>query len=238
MRTIILCGGKGTRLREKTEYIPKPLVEVGGRPILYHIIDNYFWNGFREFDLACGYKGEMIEDYISRNPYESDNVEIVCHDTGIDTQTANRVEKINPDQDFMVTYGDGVSNLDIKGLVRTFLTAKEEFMMLVTGSKARSKWGLLETKKMPGSTHERLLAIHEKPILNDKVNCGFWVVQKEALKYIRKNESTEQWCARLTVHGLVAAYLHDGFWYGMDTYKDYEHLNKIWNENKTWNVNI
>lgn len=210
-----------------TEFMPKPLIEIGGIPLLYHIVNLYYEHGYREFDVACGYRGDMIYDYVKRNPYRG--AEVICHDTGDDTETANRIQQVDPKSTFMLTYGDGVGCIDISGLVEqhNYMNAS----MTITGARARSKWGYVNAEK--SGTVRGLI---EKPILNEYINSGYWVVEPHLVGMIEDNQSTEQWCDSIAKKHKVYMYRHNRFWLGMDTYKDFDYLSQLWQEHQTWDL--
>ena len=256
MRTVILCGGKGTRLKEETEFKPKPMVEVGGRPLLWHIMKMYAHYGYNQFILALGYKGDYIKnfflnqksfttdftlktkDYKKRFYFESrkevDEFEITFVDTGLETEIGERIlrcQKYIPEKDkyFMVTYGDGVSNLDIKNLVKFHKNQKTTGT--ITGVHPRSKYGVLKTNK------EGLVkSFAQKPILKDLINGGFMIFDKKVFDYIEPGEVEYIALQRLAKEKQLSLYKHDGFWHCMDTYKDYLNLNKMWETKPEWKV--
>ena len=231
MKVLILCGGKGTRLRELTEEIPKPLVELGGKPILWHIMKIYESNGFRDFVLALGYKGEMIKKYFSENK-EGWNIEFA--DTGEDTNTGGRVKKSQSyikDEEFMATYGDGVASINLKELLEQH--RKNGKIATITCVKAKSRFGLVEVDE-----NNIVQEFREKPTLPYLVNGGFFVFKKEIFDSIGENDVLEKEVfERLASKGEVAAYKFDGFWECMDTFKDMQTLNDLWNSGKAeWKV--
>jgi glucose-1-phosphate cytidylyltransferase len=248
MKVVVLCGGKGTRLREESEFKPKPLVEVGGRPILWHIMKLYAHHGFREFVMCLGYKGDMIKkyflDYDALNndvairlgheqkveclgSHEEQNFSVILADTGLDTLTGGRIKRIEKyidDDTFMVTYGDGVSNVDVTRLL-SFHHAHGK-MATVTIVRPTSRFGVLEID----SSH-RVRSFSEKPQSDGWVNAGFFVFNRDVLDYLNIDES----CAlegeplrALADAGQMMAYKHDGFFFAMDTYREYLRLNALW----------
>src|SRR3989338_2044385 len=171
MKTVILCGGKGTRLRELTDKIPKPLVEVGGRPILWHIMKVYSSQGYNDFVLALGYKGELIRSYFENNPHDF-NIEFV--DTGLETNTGGRIKKAaqHIDGEFMATYGDGLSNIEFKKLAD--FHKKHNSIATITCVMPRSQFGIVDIDEQ-----EKVIAFREKTVLPYWVNGGFFVFKKE-----------------------------------------------------------
>lgn len=258
MKTIILCGGTGTRLKEETEFKPKPMVYVGGKPILWHIMKMYAEHGYNEFVLALGYKANYIKDYFldqkaftadftldtmthKRKFYldhrkEVDDFKITFVDTGEDTLPGERILRCRDyvsggDGSFMVTYGDGVSNLDIGKLVK--FHKKQKTIGTITGVHPRSKYGLVEVNDKGLVTE-----FTEKPVLTDFVNGGFMVFEKEVFTYIKPGETEHPALQRLAREKQLSLFKHDDFWFCMDTIKEVEDLNKMWSSNtahwKTW----
>lgn len=248
-KVVILCGGMGTRLREETEYKPKPLVEIGGKPILWHIMKHYAQYGFKDFILCLGYKGDMIKNYflnyktqssdftialktgnLTIHNTEEEDWNITCVDTGEDSLTGKRLKGIKAfvgDEDFMVTYGDGVSDVNIKELLALH-TAKGK-IGTITGIHPISKYGSLKINE-ENIIHEFV----EKPILNDRINGGFFVFTKEIFEHLDDDMFEFSTLPKLAKEKKLAMYKHDGFWQCMDTYRDYAHLNKLWKEEKPW----
>lgn len=245
---LILCGGLGTRLREETEYRPKPMVEIGGRPILWHIMRTYAAHGFTNFVLLAGYRAIQIKEYFLN--YEAlrrdftitlgDHQAIEFHDghgdehwrvtiadTGVSTMTGGRVKKaaryINADR-FLLTYGDGVSDIDITALVAAHTAAGR--IGTVTGVRPPSRYGELELEA------GRVRSFNEKPQLHEgRINGGFFVFERSFLDYL----SDDAGCVlerdpleRLAADQQLSVYQHDGFWQCMDTYRDSQMLNQMW----------
>jgi len=253
--TIILAGGKGMRLLEETEFKPKPMIEIGGKPILWHIMKIYAHYGYRDFVLALGYKGDYIKDYflkqkyyesdfclntregeisnvISSDHFNKDNFNITFADTGLETPHGERVLKLKKyisGDLFMVTYGDGVANIDINKLVE--FHKNKEVIATMTGVHPISRWGLVNTDE-----NNIITQFSQKPALFDYVNGGFMVFKKEFLDILKQGDMIEDALLRLIPKKQLALYKHEGFWYGMDTYKDFMFLNKLWNEDPKWKV--
>ena len=254
--TIILCGGTGTRLREETEFKPKPMVEVGGKPILWHIMKIYEHFGFQKFVLALGYKGDYIKDYFLKQKYYETDFEvhtggekdirflentgvvredfhITCAETGLETPHGERVlllEKYLKDHElFMVTYGDGVADIDIEKLL-AFHKEKGK-IATITGVHPVSRWGLVNANDQGLVT-----AFEQKPMLFDYVNGGFMVFDRRIFQHLRPGDMIEDVLMRLIPDQQVALYKHEGFWYGMDTYKDYLFLNELWEKDPKWKI--
>jgi len=256
MRVVILCGGVGYRLKEETEFKPKPMVTVGNKPILWHIMKIFSHYGFNEFIIALGYKGDYIKDYFLNQKYLADNFtlstktgfiklhknnssnkddfKITFVDTGAETLPGERILRIKDfipetDNDFMVTYGDGVSNVNIEGLVK--FHKKHNLVGTVTGVHPRSKYGLLTIDK-----NNIIQEFSEKPILNEWINGGFMVFKKEFFSYLRVGEFEHPAIKRLINAKQLSVYIHDGFWHSMDTYNDVSDLNNLWDEDPKWRI--
>lgn len=258
MKTIILCGGLGYRLKEETEFKPKPMVLVGGKPILWHIMKIYAHFGFKDFIIALGYKGDYIKEYFlnqkyfshdftihtksgyskihrSRNEKEIDDFTLTFVDTGEETLPGERILKLKkyiPDgDDFMVTYGDGVSTVNIKELV-TF-HKRQKTIGTVTGVHPRSKYGLLKTNK----DTNKVTKFVEKPVLRGEwVNGGFMIFRYSFFNYLRPQEMEHPAIKRLIADDQLSLYIHEGFWHAMDTYSDMETLNQLWMSDPKWKV--
>jgi len=255
MKVVILCGGQGTRLREETEYKPKPMVEVGGRPILWHIMKIYAHYGFTDFILCLGYKGEVIKEYFLNYEFMNNDFtinlgsqeEFTIHrtnsredwrvtlaDTGEDTLTGGRVRRIRPYVDgerFMVTYGDGVADIDIGALVRHHLAGGK--VATLTGVHPTSRYGTVET-----DGKGRVTKFIEKPRLEDIVSAGFFVFERGVFDYIPKTDCMleREPFERLAAEEEFTVYRHEGYWQCMDTYRDFLHLNEIWKRGAPWKV--
>jgi glucose-1-phosphate cytidylyltransferase len=254
VKVVILCGGKGTRIREETEYRPKPLVEIGGRPILWHIMKLYSTHGYREFVLCLGYKGEMIKKYfLNYGPLNADftidvsSGEVVFHDahkedwvvtladTGKEAMTGarlKRVERYIDSDSFMVTYGDGVANLNIKKLVE--FHKKHGRIGTVTGVRPSSRFGELVVEG------DKAMEFREKPQVQEGViNGGFFVFNKDFFDYLSNDDSCtleREPLENLAADGELMVYLHKGFWQCMDTYRDFKLLNDLWSRGPPWKI--
>jgi glucose-1-phosphate cytidylyltransferase len=256
MKTIILCGGTGTRLKEETEFKPKPMVEIGGAPVLWHIMKIYNHFGYKDFILALGYKGSYIKDhFLKQKHYTSDialntkdgqvvtfdndtldnpadDFNIIFSDTGLETPHGERILKLKKyitEDLFMVTYGDGIADIDIQKLVDFHKTHGK--MATITGVHPISRWGLVNVD------NENLITeFAQKPMLFDYVNGGFMVFNKDFFNYLKEGDMIEDALARLVSLKQVALYKHEGFWYGMDTYKDFIYLNELWASDPKWKI--
>ena len=230
MKVVILCGGKGTRLREQTEALPKPMIEIGDKPILEHIMEIFSVYGFREFVLCLGYKAPVIRDYfVSRKIAEQKSWKIDFADTGEETQTGGRIKRVEPlitGENFMATYGDGLADIDIKKLVEFHLAHGK--IGTLTAVNPPSQFGLLDLK-----SDGQVSRFQEKPPLDHWINGGFFVFKKEFFGYLGENDILEKApLEKLSHEGALMAYRHQSFWKCMDTYKDSIALNELWNSGK------
>ncbi|GAB6267905.1 MAG: glucose-1-phosphate cytidylyltransferase [Smithella sp.] len=255
MRIVILCGGMGTRLAEQTEIRPKPLVEIGGKPILWHIMKHYSRYGFNEFILALGYKGEMIKRYfldfyslghdftitlhdgavqmMTKNKGEKWKVHLV--DTGLSTLTGDRMKKLARligNKTFMMTYGDGVCDVHLDGLLK--FHNKQQSLVTLTAVRPPARFGAVEFEG------NKIRHFQEKSILHEGwINGGFFVIEPEALNYIQGNVMWEHDpMETLAKEGKLCGYRHNGFWQCMDTARDLRYLESLWETGnapwKTW----
>ncbi len=254
---IILCGGMGTRLREETEYRPKPMVEVGGRPILWHIMKMYAAAGFTDFILCLGYKGTVIREYflnyeamytdftmelgkrdsiVYHDGHRESGWRVTLVDTGADAMTGARVRRasryVKGDR-FMLTYGDGVANVDVRALL-DFHRAHGR-VGTVTGVRPSSRFGELIAEQ------DRVIQFSEKPRTHEGlINGGFFVFERQFLEYLSDDPGCvleREPLERLAGAGQLSVFSHAGFWQCMDTYRDLQLLNEMWNAgNAAWKV--
>jgi glucose-1-phosphate cytidylyltransferase len=229
METVILCGGKGTRLREHTSAIPKPMVEIGGRPMLWHIMKMYSHYGFNKFILCLGYKGEKIREYFKDSEWD-----ITFADTGLETNTGGRIKKIEgliTGNSFFATYGDGLSDIDLQKLLDYHKSHKK--IATLTAVQPMLQFGLLKL-----NSQDIILDFEEKPKSNFWINGGFFVFERKIFEYIQENDVLEEGVfKRLAKDKNLVAYRYNGFWKCMDTYKDSAELNEIWkNGSAEWAV--
>jgi len=258
MKTVILSGGIGYRLKEETEFKPKPMVLIGNKPILWHIMKIYASYGFNDFIIALGYKGDYIKDYFLNQKYFThdftlhtksgkthihrasatepaiDDFTITFVDTGQETLPGERILRVRDyipkeDDDFMVTYGDGVGDIDLKKLL-TF-HRKQKTIGTITGVHPHSKFGQARV-----NNRNRVTEFVEKPALHEWVNGGFMVFTKKFFDYLRPNEFEHAALHRLVTDRQLSLYIHDGYWQSMDTYADVENLNKYWTSGPKWKV--
>jgi glucose-1-phosphate cytidylyltransferase len=244
---VILCGGQGTRLREETEFKPKPMVEIGGRPILWHIMRRYHRYGVRRFVLCLGYKGEMIRDYFLNYRLRQCDVtvnlrshavevhgedlaedwEVVLADTGDDAMTGARLKRALKHvrgKAFFATYGDGVADIDIEALCRTHREAGR--LATVTAVHPSSRYGEIDI------AHDRVRTFLEKPqVAEGWINGGFFVFERSAFDAVGEEADVvleTDILPQLAARGELSAFQHAGFWQGMDTYREMLVLNQIW----------
>ncbi len=257
MQVVILCGGLGTRLRGETEFRPKPLVEIGGRPILWHIMKLYAHHGFKDFVLCLGYRGNMIKDYFLNykamggdftvtlghgHPitYYGENQEqdyrVTLADTGSETMTGGRIKRVERYIDgdlFLCTYGDGVGDVDISALVD--FHRRHGRLATLTAVQPLSQYGTLDFD-VDGLQVTRF---NEKAMLDGLISAGFFVFDRRVLDYLDGDACVleQEPLQRLAADGQLMAYQHSGMWQAMDTYRDVLRLNEMWaSGGATWNV--
>ncbi len=256
MKVVILCGGFGTRLKEETEFKPKPLVTIGHMPILWHIMKIYSHYGYKDFVLCLGYKSNEIKNFFmtydilkhdftlnlgnrkSAKVYHNSNLledwTITFAETGLETNTGGRIKKIEKhikDDNFFMTYGDGLADLNINELYKFHIKHKK--IATLTSIQPTSRFGVLDFDK-----NGTVISFKEKPKLDGWINGGFFVLKKDVFDYIGENDVLEQEPIRkLAKNNQLIAFQHKGFWECMDTHRDFEMLNKIWNSgNVPWKV--
>jgi glucose-1-phosphate cytidylyltransferase len=255
LKAVILAGGLGTRLREETEYRPKPMVEIGGKPILWHIMKFYSHYGVRDFIICVGYRGNDIKEYFLN--YEAFSNDFTIHlggkaaiefhgahhesewrvtvvDTGLETNTGGRVKQIEPfidEDEFLVTYGDGLSDVNLPALIRTHRAHGR--IATVTTVQPTLRFGILEV-----ADDGTVLSFREKPRGDDWVSAGFFVFNRRVFDYLYGDLVLEQEpLQHLTKDGELMAYRHNGFWQPMDTYREFVLLEDLWNRGgRPWKV--
>ncbi|WP_103594376.1 glucose-1-phosphate cytidylyltransferase [Campylobacter concisus] len=256
MKVLLLAGGFGTRLSEETDARPKPMVEIGGKPILWHIMKIYSHYGFNDFVILLGYKGYYIKEFFANYflhrsditiDIASGKMEILNNtsepwrvtllDTGLNSMTGARIKKarkIVGDNAFMLTYGDGVANIKIDDLLKFHSSHKK--IVTMTSAQPDGRFGALEI-----SDQDQVLQFKEKPKGDGSwINAGFFVCEPEVFDYIDDDESTvfeQEPLMRLAQNGEIFTYKHHGFWMPMDTLRDKNKLNEMWRENKAeWKI--
>ncbi len=254
-KVVILCGGMGTRLREETEYRPKALVEIGGRPILWHLMRLYYHYGYRKFVLCLGYKGAMIKEYFLNyqaiqhdftmrlragasqvwdHKDQVEDWEITFVDTGPDTPTGGRLSRIRhhiQEDYFLANYCDGLSDINLEALV-AFHQEKKKVATL-SGFFARSRYGVV---KVDGGGIVNYW--QEKPLMNDRTPGGYFVFHRKIFDYLDDDCILERGPLEvLAKEGQLALYPHDGFWFCMDTFKEAQTLDEMWRSGEhPWKV--
>jgi glucose-1-phosphate cytidylyltransferase len=254
----ILCGGMGTRLREASEQLPKPLVDIGGRPILWHIMKTYSHHGFRRFVLCLGYKGNMIKEYFVdhrarmndftlrlRGAHElqfhtahaEEDWEITFAETGLTTATGARIARVADYLDaprFALTYGDGIGAVDIPAVLKAHVASRK--MGTLTGVHPSGRYGEMVLEG------DDVTAFNEKQPQTGYVNGGFFFFEREFIDEYLDPEATDQMLEhaplqRLARDGRLGVYRHEDFWMGMDTYRDWKELNGMWDDGRAdWKV--
>jgi glucose-1-phosphate cytidylyltransferase len=230
MKAVILAGGYGTRISEETKLKPKPMIEIGGKPILWHIMNRYSFYGINDFIICCGYKGDKIKEYFLENK-ESWNVS--CIDTGLETMTGGRLKRIKKlvNDTFCFTYGDTLNNLDIKKVIK--FHKRQKTLATVTACKPNEKFGILDLD------NSKVIKFQEKPKNSHWVNGGYFVLEPEVLDYI-KDDSTvweHEPMTKLVKKEELSAYRHTGFYQPMDTINEKKYLEKLWKEKEApWKV--
>jgi glucose-1-phosphate cytidylyltransferase len=260
MKVVILCGGKGTRLREETEYRPKPMVPIGNRPILWHIMKIYATHGHKDFILCLGYKGEMIKDFFRNylwmtshvtlrlgrkagvqfhSHHEEEDWTVTLADTGEESLTGGRIYRIRQflgeDPEFFITYGDGVGNIDIPASLA--FHRKHAKKLTLTAVRPPGRFGELGI-----APDGRVLEFNEKPqAAEGRINGGFFVATQGIFDYLDPNCDQvmfeRQPIRAMAKDGELMAFPHDGFWQPMDTFAEFNYLNALWAEGKApWKI--
>jgi glucose-1-phosphate cytidylyltransferase len=256
-KVVILCGGQGTRLREETEHRPKPMVDIGGRPILWHIMKHFAQHRLRDFVLCLGYKGHIIKEYflnyeamnndftvrLGRQPslqhhgsHQEQDFSVTLADTGQDTMTGGRIRRIAPylgRSAFFMTYGDGLCDVPLDQLLQFHHSHGK--LATLTSVRPFSRYGILDI-----APDRQVRSFIEKPQLDGWINAGFCVFEPEVLNYLTGDDCVleQEPLAQLAREGQLMAFPHEGFFFAMDTYRDYKALNDLWAAGdppwKTW----
>jgi glucose-1-phosphate cytidylyltransferase len=254
MKAVILAGGLGTRISEETYLKPKPMIEIGGKPILWHIMKIYSTNGINDFVICCGYKGYMIKEYfknyflhmsdvtfdIKNNKMEvhrkfAEPWKITLVDTGINTMTGGRLKQVEDhvkNETFCLTYGDGVANIDIKKLID--FHKKSKCFATLTGVQPPGRFGILDIK------NEKVTKFNEKPSGDgDWINGGFFVLEPDVFNYLTDDSSVweKEPLQTLSIENQLSVFKHTGFWQPMDTVRDQKYLEDLWGAGKApWKI--
>lgn len=255
MKAVILAGGLGTRISEETSMRPKPMIEIGGKPILWHIMKMYSAHGINEFIICCGYKGYLIKEYfanyflhMSDVTFDMANNKMEVHqkfaepwrvtlvDTGESTMTGGRLKRVKEhlinEEAFCFTYGDGLSNVDVTGLISFHM--KQKVRATLTSTVPPGRFGVLDIE------NEKVKSFREKPQGDGAlINGGFFVLSPEVIDYINGDETIWERgpLERLVKEGELAAFQHTGFWQPMDTLRDKNYLEELWQSNNApWKV--
>jgi len=254
VKVAILAGGLGTRLSEETTIKPKPMVEIGGKPIIWHIMKEYAAQGFKEFVIALGYKGEIIKDYFLNYHYRARSLTVrldsgqsmvhngggedwVVHllDTGLDTNTGGRIKRVAEfigNERFMLTYGDGVSNVNISNLLD--FHSQQGSKVTLTAVRPPARFGQMIID------NGHVTSFKEKPQIGEGwINGGFFVLEPDIINYIEGDRTSWEFesLEQLATEGQIAAYQHEGFWQCMDTLRDVHLLDRLWSEGKApWKI--
>ena len=254
MKAVILAGGLGTRMREETEFRPKPMVEIGGKPVLWHIMKIYAEAGITDFVICAGYKGEIIKNYfynygvsnmdftvklgshdeiVYHGNHDEFNWTVTVADTGPKTMTGGRIKRIQKyvgDEPFLCTYGDGVADVDIQSLIEQHKSHGK--LATMTTTKPLSRFGVVDIEP-DGSVKN----FREKPKVEDWINIGYFVFQPEVFSLIDGDQTVleEEPLHKLADQNQISAFAHEGFWQPMDTFRESQLLNEIWDTgNAPW----
>ena len=254
VKVVLLAGGLGTRMREETEYKPKPMVEIGGRPVLWHLMKSFSHFGLNEFVVCTGYRGDVIKDYFLN--YDARMNDFTAHlgyasriemhgihnevelrvtvaDTGSNTMTGGRVKRIQKyvEGRFIVTYGDGLADVDVAQLLKFHESHGK--LATVTTVRPLSRFGVMDL-----DANGKVERFREKPQTDDYVNAGFFVFEPEVFDFLDEECVLEQApLEKLANLGELMAYRHEGFWQPMDTYREFVMLNEIWDSGEApWKV--
>jgi len=233
MKAVILAGGYGTRISEESQLKPKPMIEIGGMPILWHIMKIYSKYKINDFVICCGYKGNIIKEYFNKSDFSSWNIELV--DTGLDTMTGGRIKKIQNliDDTFCLTYGDGLSNVNINNLIS--FHKKNKSVGTLTAIHPPERFGVL-------TLSENLVTEFNEKHTGESswINGGFFVFEPELFDYLHSGDSTileKTPLETLAKEQRLTAFKHTGFWHPMDTLRDKKYLEELWTlKNAPWKI--
>ena len=254
MKCVILAGGYGTRISEETDLKPKPMVEIGGMPILWHIMKIYSTRNINDFIICCGYKGYMIKEYfanyflhmsdvtidVKNNKMEvhkksAEPWKVTLVDTGLETMTGGRLRKIKDyvkNDTFCFTYGDGLSNVNLRDLIN--FHHKKKTLATVTAVQPAGRYGTLSVEK------DKVFDFAEKPAGDGNwINGGYFVLEPDVFDYIKDNSTVweREPLEKLSKKGQLSAYKHRGFWYPVDTLRDKKYVENLWNSGKApWKI--
>ncbi len=256
MKVVIFAGGKGTRISEESHLKPKPMIEVGGKPILWHILKLYESFGHNEFIICLGYKGYVIKEYfynyfihnadvtidlgsneIEVHKNKAENIKVTLVDTGLETMTAGRLKRVQQyvgNEDFMLTYGDGLSNIDMEAQLKFHREKGKICTMTIV--QPGSRFGLMDV-----DDNDIVRTFMEKPKEDGAwINGGFFILKPEVFKYLHDDADDIMWERQpledLAKDGELAAFKFRGFWKCMDTLRDNQDLNNMWNNNPQWKL--
>lgn len=255
MKAVILAGGMGTRMREETEFRPKPMVEIGGRPILWHIMKTLSAQGINDFVICLGYKGDQIKDFfmnyearthditvklgengglVRHSESPSENWSVTLVNTGPITMTGgriNRIKKYVEGERFLCTYGDGVANINLEALTR--FHEGHGKCATVTSVRPTSRFGAMQI-----DDNQLVTKFAEKPLSEKRVNGGYFIFEPSIFDYLSDESILEKEpLEKLAVSGELKAFMHNGFWQPMDTYRENVELNELWDSNKApWKI--
>jgi len=232
LKAIILAGGRGTRLIEKTKTMPKPMLKIGNKPIIWHIIKMLSVQGIEKFIICSGYRSEILEQYFKKNK------NIIVVNTGLNTKTAKRISMvrnyIEENENFLMTYGDGLGNIKIKNLLKIHIQKKK--LATVTAVLPPPRFGSIIFK------NNLVTGFDEKPKdYKNLINGGFFILNQKIFKYLNLHKKDEMWeqspMKKLTSMSQLAVHVHKDFWHPMDTLRDNIHLNKLWKNNTApWKI--
>ncbi len=227
MKTVILCGGKGTRMGALSESLPKPLVKIGDKPVLWHIMKIYSHYGFNEFVLCLGYKGKLIKEYFAKHNNEAWEINFV--ETGENSSKSQRLAKIGKfvKGPFFLAYGDDVADIDLKELLK--FHQKNNKIGTITAVRPQSPFGVMNLSK-----DGAIESFEEKPVLDQWINGGFMVLEEKIFDFLKLGELEEEVFKKLVKEKQLNAFRHYGKWKAMNTLKDNIELNELWQEKKSF----